>query len=320
MAAVAAPLSRPRTFATAEVAAARQVEAWEAHNATALIALSCNAPSSTAFDAVEVNLQLGELDLARVRGSSHWIDRSAALVESDPADAIAVYVTLRGDAVLEHEGKRRVLHPGQLLVCDADRPFVRGFGHGLDELAVKVPRDGFAALTGMPTVPEPIVVDVGQAGDEYGRALARLVGRALRHQDPLPADEQTVLDLVGVLATGGRIGLPIAHRAAARAFIDEYFARPGLSARDIAEGTGISERHLSRIFADAGTSVPRQVLARRLDAAYLLLATSTDRAVRTQDVAARCGFTSTAYFAEKFQARFGVRAGDLRRAATSGPR
>jgi AraC-like DNA-binding protein len=318
MVAAPTPVVRPRTFATADVTAGHPVPAWETHNAAALIALSCLPPSTAEFEAVEVNLQVGDVHLARVRGSRHRVERSAALVESNPADAIAVYAALRGDAVLEHEGRRRVLHPGQILVCDADLPLVRGFGHGLDELAVKVPRAGLTALTDLPSVRGPIIVDGVGSGYQHGQALARLVGRALRHQDALPADEQTILDLVAVLAAGGRIGLPVAHRAAARAFIDENFAVPGLSAKDVAEGIGISERHLSRIFSDAGTSVPRHVLARRLDAAYHLLATTTGTSVRTQDVAARCGFTSPAYFAERFRARFGVRAGDVRRAAVPG--
>lgn len=305
MAAVRIP--RAHAFATSQLDTDRQVELWERHNAESLIALSCRPPAARSFAATEVNLQLARTHLARVRGTRHVVERSAGTVEARPADAIAVYVTILGEAVFEQDGQRLVLRPGQLLVCDADRPFVRGFGHGLDELAVKVPRPEFTQLTGLATVRGPIVVDTGE--NPHGRALARLVGRAVRAEHPMPADEQAVLELVAVLA--GHVDLPLAHRAAARAFIEEHLTDPALSAGDVAAGTGISERHLSRLFAAAGTSVPKHILARRLDAAYSAL--TTDDAPRTADVAARCGFTSVAYFSQTFRRRFGVTAGEVRR-------
>ncbi|MFL6120100.1 helix-turn-helix domain-containing protein [Actinophytocola sp.] len=299
-------IPRARAFVTARFDSDRQVELWERHNAESLIALACRPPADRPFAASEVNLQLERAHLARVRGTRHLVERSAATVAAAPADAIAAYVTILGEAVFEQDGQRRVLRPGQLLVCDADRPFLRGFGHGLDELAVKVPRAEFTRLTGLVTVPAPVVVE---GGNPHGRALARLVARAVRRECPVPADEQAVLELVAVLA--GHVDLPVAHRAAARAFIEEHLTDPALSASDVAAGTGISARHLSRLFAAAGTSVPRHILARRLDAAYTVLA--TDRSPRTTEVAARCGFTSVAYFSQAFRKRFGVTAGEVRR-------
>ncbi|TDV56484.1 helix-turn-helix domain-containing protein [Actinophytocola oryzae] len=64
------------------------------------------------------------------------------------------------------------------------------------------------------------------------------------------------------------------------------------------------------MFAAVGTSVPRHILARRLDAAHGVL--TTDRELLTADVAARCGFTSAAYFSRTFHERFGVTAGEVR--------
>jgi AraC-like DNA-binding protein len=296
-----------RAFATARIESDRQVELWERHNAESLIALACRPPAARSFVATEVNLQLERAHLARVRGSRHVVERSAATIEAKPAEAIAVYVTIVGEAVFEQDGQRRVLRPGQLLVCDADRPFRRGFDHGLDELAVKVPRPEFAQLTGLTTVREPVVVDGRE--NPNGRALARLVAGAVRPDHPMPADEQAVLELVAVLA--GHADPPMAHRAAARAFIEEHLTDPTLSASDVAAGTGISERHLSRLFAAAGTSVPKHILARRLDAAYRGL--TADKDLRTAEVAARCGFTSATYFSETFRRRFGVTAGEVRR-------
>ncbi|TQK71494.1 helix-turn-helix domain-containing protein [Nocardioides sp. SLBN-35] len=298
-----------------EVGGVAEVGAWERHNAEALIELACALPDG-AFRAREVNLQLDRVHVALVSGTAHTVSRDAGLVAERPADAIAVYAALRGEALLESGGRRRVVRPGQLLVCDVDRPFLRGFGHGLEELAVKIPRPLFTEVTGLASLDAPLVIDAaGDGADPLARALVRLVGRSVAADVPVPADERAVLELVSVLATGSRGSLALAHRAAARAYIDDHLTDPALSAASVAAGAGISERQLSRVFADAGTSVPRQILARRLDLAHALLAAGA--AGRTVDVATRCGFASASYFSQAFRRRYGVSAGEVRRSAAS---
>lgn len=132
-----------QVFSTAGLPAARRIELWEGHNATALIGLSCH--SAIPLEATEVNVPLGQVQLARVTGSPHVVERNAAFIRRDPAGAVAVYVTLRGQAWFRDEDGTTELRPGQLLVCDADRPFARGFARGLEELAIKVPADKLAA-------------------------------------------------------------------------------------------------------------------------------------------------------------------------------
>lgn len=304
-----------REFVVADPADDALVAAWEQHNAEALVELACTVPAGS-FRAREVTVHLDGVRLARVAGTPHTVTRDAAMVRERPVGAIAAYAALRGEALVEQDGRRLVVRPGQLLLCDADRPMVRGFGHGLEELAVTVPRAGFAALTGRDAIAEPLVIDAGgRDADPHARALVRLVGRAVAADVPLPADERAVLELVSVLATGARGSSPVAHRAAARAFVDDHLTDAGLCAADVAAAAGISERHLSRVLADAGTSVPRLVLARRLDLARSLLATGAEQ--RTADVAARCGFASASYFSQAFRRRFGVTAGEVRAAALS---
>jgi AraC-like DNA-binding protein len=312
----------PRVFSTAGLPPQRRVELWEGHNAAALIGLSCHA--AIPLEATEVNVPLGRIQLARVTGSPHVVERTAEVIRHSPADAVAVYVTLRGDAWFRHADGARELRPGQILICDADRPFARGFARGLEELAIKVPRAAFTAGTGLRS---PVVTAFARGGDPYARALARLVGRAARADRTVAADEGTVLDLVATLAAGRDAGRTVALRAAARCFIEEHLADPALGAAWVAAATGISERHLSRVFAADGTTVPRHVLSRRLQLAYAMLAgpapgrpaagrTAPGRTVA--DVAARCGFTSAAYFSHAFRERFGLRAGDVRREAARG--
>jgi AraC-like DNA-binding protein len=321
-----------RSFSTAGLPAAQRIERWESHNAAALIGLDVR--TSGELDATETNLQLPLVRLARVSGSAHAVERSAAVIARSPADSVAVYLTLRGDAWFSSADGTRELHPGDALVCATDQPFARGFAHGLEELVVTVP----CSALGRSPARQPTIIGFGAADGgvpQYARALARLAGRATG-TGSVPPDERTVLDLTAVLVAGRNVAPATAHRAAARVYIEEHLADPGLSADRIAAAVGISERQLSRVFAATGSSVPRHILTRRLQLAYAtLLRNAANRGADNNnadnrgadnrgpdgseatvaDVAARCGFTSAAYFSHAFRRQFGFRAGDLRRGA-----
>jgi AraC-like DNA-binding protein len=302
----------PTVFSTVGLPDARRVELWETHNATALIGLNVHARDP--LDATELNVQLPRLQLARVRGSAHVIERTADVINRSPADAIAVYLTLRGDAWFTGRTGTRSLRPGNVLICETDHPFARGFTRGLEELVVKVPRTVWAARTDA-AFPHGPAVGVFGGHDPYGQALARVIGRATRKQRTVPAEENLVLDLIAVLAAGRNAARAAAHRAAAKSFIEEHLTDAALGAGQVAAAIGVSERQLSRVFAADGTSVPRHILLRRLNLAHSMLAdpAGPGRTHTVAEVAARCGFTSVTYFSHAFRAHFGQRAGDIRR-------
>ena len=301
----------PRAFSTAGLPAARRVELWETHNATALIGL--NVQASEPLVATELNVRLPHVDLARVSGSAHVVRRTRRVIERSPADAIAIYFTLRGDAWFECTDRTYALRPGNVIVSETDQPFARGFSRGLEELVLKVDR---AALPQVPQLSRPVIASFGDSGtnDRYARTLARITSRATRTSGSLPADENTVLDLIALLAAGRATAPATAHRAGARSYIEEHLTDPGLNAEEIAAAIGISERQLSRVFAAEGTSIPRHILSRRLDLAYSVLLNTADghEAETVADIAAQCGFTSAAYFSHAFRQHFGHRASDIR--------
>lgn len=323
----------PGVFATSGVPAARRVELWESHNAAALIGLDVRAAGP--LDATEVNIRLPQARVARVSGSAHAVERTAAVIDRCPADSVAVYLTLRGAARFACQAGQYRLRPGDALVCETDQPFAREFARGLEELVVTIPRSAFAARAGVTRLDAPVTVPFGAPGDgrrsdrgtdtsrrSYARALARIAGQAARTGPPLSPDEHTVLDLVAILAGGRDTARATAHRAAARCYIEEHLTDPDLGAEEIAAAIGLSERQLSRVFAADGTSVPRHILSRRLELAHAVLAArapdpAAPRRAGTEetvaDIAARCGFTSAAYFSHTFRTHFGFRASDLRR-------
>ena len=302
----------PKAFSTTGLPAARQVELWETHNATALIGLDVQA--SEPLVATELNVRLSHVDLARVNGSAHVVRRTREVIERSPAGAIAVYLSLRGAAWFECADRAYTLRPGNILISETDRPFARGFRRGLEELVVKVDR---TALLEVPQLCRPIITSSHDNGPSglYARTLAKITGRATRTNRPVLADERTVLDLIAALAAGGAIFPATAHRAAARSYIEEHLTDPRLGAEEVAAAIGISERQLSRVFAADGTSIPRHILSRRLYLAYSMLFGSADgqSAETVANVAARCGFTSATYFSHTFRQHFGHRASDVRR-------
>jgi AraC-like DNA-binding protein len=308
----------PVAFTTAGLPEHQRVELWESHNADALIGLRCRTLSTALLEAAEINVQLDRLHLARVRGSSHVVERNQELIRRRPTDAVALFFSLVGEAFFYHDDGVRTLQPGQMLLCDADRPFMRGFSHGLEELVVKVPRAVFADVTGIAEIERPLVVNFAAAGaNSFAHTLARQVGAAARADDPYPADEQTLLELVGALTDRQRDDLSAAHRAAAQCYIDRHLREPALSAGQIAAGVGLSTRHLSRVFAEAGTSLPRYILNRRLEAARTMLQKPAAASMTIAEVAHHCGFTSAAHFSSAFTARYGERATEMRRRAVT---
>ncbi|MEU4689198.1 helix-turn-helix domain-containing protein [Actinoplanes sp. NPDC023714] len=313
------------TFSTADLPAEQRIGLWEDHNRAALIGLRCRMLGEDPFDGAEQNLQLDRVHLARVRGNAHVVERPAEVIRRSPADAIAVYVAVAGEAFFYHGDGVLVLKPGQVLICDADRPFMRGFSRGLEELAIKVPRGVFEASTGLAELRGPVVRE-----ERSARTLGRLAHRTLRDQvanerdravderdravgeRDRAADEESLLALVASMVGSGRDPGAV-HLANARAFIEEHLTEIGLTAARVAAGAGISERHLSRAFASSGTSLPQFVLGRRLERAKALLAASPSMTVA--EVAVACGFGSAAHFSHVFRERFGVRASEIRRAA-----
>lgn len=305
----------PRVFSTVGLPLATQAELWDDECRNQLISLRCRTLGETNLETTMISLQFDRLRLARVSGKPHLVERTSAAVRHEPADAISMYITLAGEAFFYHEDGVLTVAPGQLVVCDADRSFMRGFSQDLEELDIQIPRSLFRELTGLETIEEPIVMDFAK-GRLDARTLVRLVGRAVREVGPQPLDDELVTRFFARLVGGRHDDLGDVHLATAQAFIEENLADSRLTASRIAGVVGVSERHLSRVFSGAGVSVPQYVLSRRLDYARAVLV--KDAHLSVGEVAVRAGFGSAAHFSHAFRGRFGERPTDVRRQAIVG--
>jgi AraC-like DNA-binding protein len=294
-------------FSTAGLPAQRRIELWEDHNSRSLIGLGCRTLNDSSLEATELTLQLRDVQIARVTGSPHVVERTQRHVSANPTDAVVVYFTLEGEAFFYHRNGCEILRPGQALLYDADQPFMRGFARGLEELALKVPRRLFEEISGSADLAAPRIFDFRGpgAGPAHAGTLAGLMREAVSApQHDYARLEAAALELFrGVV--GGDAGAP-GHLRAAKAAIAQRLHEPRLSADQVASAVGISTRQLSRIFARDGVSVAQFILGERLDAARRRLTRPGTARLPLGQVAAECGFSSQPHFSRAYKERFGI--------------
>lgn len=319
-------MNLPTQFSTIGVPQERRITLWEQYNAEAYVGLRARVPGGAPLVTAETNFQFGHVQLAQVHGGPQVVDRGPSVVKEMPADAVALFFILSGESAFQQGSNAwKVARPGQLLMCDLDQPFECVCAHGVFHVNIKVPRSVFRRLGGTPPA-EPQVIDFYRSSrpDAYAKALGSLVGKAVAHhtqQRPgdgikksAPSDEDALLDLLAALSESDPSArADSAHWAASKAYVQRQLRNPDLSAAHIARGIGISERHLSRVFADAGTSVPRYVLHRRIELAQRLLNDPGHSQTPIAEIAGMAGFSSEAYFSRAFRRTTGLRPRDARR-------
>jgi AraC-like DNA-binding protein len=321
--------ARSLQFSTNGIAPANRMELWSIHNSKALIALDIRTMDESPLTAAEINLHFPSIRLAQVRGSAQVIERNERYIQKHPMDVVGVFFALKGEAFFYYPGGFETLRPGQAVIYDADRPFMRGFHGGVEEMVLTIPRDEYLALSGGKPPTRPAVFDFRDSGpaNQHMLALARLVRKSLAAAigsgaGPAPsteldpaAVERSAVELLRLLVAGKGAGMAAGYLAAARCFIDGHLGDPNLCPAQIAHAVGISERHLTRVFVEAGEPPGAYVLARRLERAAALLADPAEGTTPIATVAARCGFASQGYFARVFKGRFGTTPLSARRAA-----
>lgn len=302
-------------FSTIDLPPEERIILWQEHLSRSLLELRCRSLKPAEFEGTTINLQLTHTLLGHNETATPAvIERRPKMIRQCPADAIVMQFVLAGEAFIFHDDGIRTVRPGQLLVSDADRPFIGGFSAGYRELLLKVSRHAFHQNTGLMRLEAPLFKSFSPRLCAVAGSLAERVRDAFRPNDG-QVSEAEILRLVGAIWHPDADAHSSTYLARARSFVDGRLSDDTLCAANIAAAVGISPRHLSRIFSRAGSTVPQYVLGRRLDTARNMLEQPSYASVTIGEVATRCGFRSSAYFSSAFTARFGHRPSDVRRMA-----
>src|ERR1700730_5175543 len=183
-----------RVFTTAGVPAEDRIELWQAHNSAALMSLRCHALTDAQFDGTTVNVRLARTQLCRVRAdTAHVIERRSDLIASRPEDSVVLFFVLAGEAFFYHSAGVHIVGSGQMVACDSDRPFMRGFSTDFEELFMKIPRHVFCDIAGVDRLEAPLVTAFTNDQNLFGASLAGLIAAATRADNPTLPDEHALL-------------------------------------------------------------------------------------------------------------------------------
>jgi AraC-like DNA-binding protein len=288
-------------FSTFGLREPERIEMWEEHNARALVGLSARTLNGSPLEATELNLQLGDLRIAHVTASAHVVERNVHEIARTPGDGAALYFTLFGESFFYDEDGVYLQRPGGLLLCDINRPFMRGFANGLQEFVLTVPGELYESIAERSVPRRPVMRSFSRipGANAHAARLARLVQMSLSSDDvDVVQVEAGALELLRMIISADSAEAT-SYRSHAILYIDRHLGDPTMSVGTVANGVGLSERHLGRIFADTGTGVARVILERRLDAARRLLVSSAAGSVG--EIATRCGFASQSHFSRVFR-------------------
>ena len=338
------PPATTTRFSTARVPRADRLPLWEDYNSRSLLQISCNTLASGSLLAAQQNLHLSRLNLTEIRANDHVVERSARDIRTAPTDTVLLCLLLEGRAFHHTPEQTLALEAGDVLLYASDQPFLYGFGTDMRQVIAEVPRTVFADLMdnarpggdpdpwaaelrrGRP--PQARILRAGAApggtrprgAQSAGAGIARTLVRTI--QDALSAPppdarrlEDAALDLFALLAGARPVGTA-GHMLAAREHVRAHLADPGLGPGSTARAVGLSERHLSRLFAADGTTVTEHILATRLARARARLGDPAEAATPIAEIARTTGFASPAHFSRTFRVAFGMTPREARASGT----
>lgn len=307
------------TFDTRHVARAERVDYWEASCSADLIGLKCSTMEEESFQAKFDYYDFGNFAVYDISGKPHVICRSAETVRKNERDAVFLTILLEGEAFVNRRQEFSVLKPGDLILYDANTPYMHGYSRSSRQVVFEVPGEDFRTRFPSWGLKDAVYID-GSSGD--GHAIARAVRKThadvcarkfLDEEADLVAGFWSALELSHDLLLGGgeltSYHLGILQRI--RAHVRSRIGDAALDTEEVAEAMGMSSRQLNRILAAQDLTVKKLITMERLKRARDMLTDDRRGRMTLGELAGSCGFSGASHLTKSFQRHFGHAPGAL---------
>ena len=272
------------------------------------------APQFEFYPGDGVSISRGVMPALRITNhGSSWPDAFFQIARADQ------------ESVFASQGRETLrLAAGELVVCAPEVPGEWTIDRPYNTAALHIDDRLFRRY-----IPEPMDL-VGkhlELPDAVGDILSRIMDTALAMAKQgrfATTGRSLACSFLNMLALTPRVQLPEDReessavdfrRAQIKTFIQEHYAKPGLSTEDIANHLGVTSRYVQIALASEGLTPTEYLKVCRLQAARSLLSSTAFAERSITEIAFECGFTSSAHFSTEFRKCFGKSPRSFRQAA-----
>lgn len=269
---------------------------------------------------------IGSVRLALGQSSAVKITHTKRHSGQPSDDQLFVFMPFAGSKVLQQNGRRVTLMPGQFALVDPRLPHEGAFSDASDVLTLVMDRHSLECRLGAiqdltaraitPTTAE------GRLAAGYLSMLPSQAGCLNSTSENLV--EVQLLDLVALAlgrASEGQVSCGSSARSLVRAklhdTIEARLADPSLDASVVATAVGVSTRYANAVLADEAMSLGRLIQAKRLERCRQGLADPAQKHRSVSEIAYGWGFSDMTHFGRRFKAAYGLLPSEFRRSLTT---
>ncbi|QSQ22616.1 helix-turn-helix domain-containing protein [Pyxidicoccus parkwayensis] len=258
--------------------------------------------------------ETGSLSVTHLHSASQRVYRTEKEISRAPRECFFICMQLEGVCTVKQpRGREYQTRPGDVELLDGVRPGELSFDTAYRRVVILVP---YAALRPRLVDPDKSIGSVLRASEGTGALVSAYVHAFAHNQVTEPAAGSLSDILVSLLAVGfntmedgarpDAASVREARRHAIRDYAERNLSDPALSPATVAAHFHCSTRYLHGLFAEAGESFMRWVLARRLARCRQALLDPALRERNIADIAFRWGFQDLSHFGRAFKAAFGM--------------
>ncbi|MCO4859315.1 helix-turn-helix domain-containing protein [Herbaspirillum sp. WGmk3] len=294
-------------YTTEIVEAPRRFEYWNDVVCRHCLQADSKLLGAPVFDGAMSVSSIGMLDMAIMSSPLHHWRRDAHHIRSNPDDDLWLAFMVCGEAYLAQDGRQTRLQSGDMALYDGARPFE--FALGPEKIYLtRLPRKSLLSRCPEAEHLTAQLIDARRPGVMALRSMLEEAGTCeFNDAESAVRYSAALLDVLALslAAPGSRATAAEKNDLYKRvlAYLRENYTDPQLNLHVLAAAHHVSERTLTRAFAQHNQT-PMDVLRRvRLQASYRALTEGNAGNVTT--AALDAGFSDLSHFSRVFRAAFG---------------